>query len=120
MTRDWSRLFASTGFRWQIGLRAGDVEAFFAPTAEHDEIMAERAQWLDQAGADYAVLIETGRPLLAETGEIAVSSGLIKSGADTSLESLGRTLEPDFVLLLPASGGPLVVGGVVCFPSCWS
>jgi hypothetical protein len=46
MAGKWSRLFPAGDFRWSIGLRPGDARAFFAPTAEHAELIAERERWL--------------------------------------------------------------------------
>jgi dimethylamine monooxygenase subunit A len=120
MSSDWSRLFSSTEFRWQMGLRNGDAGSFFASTADHAEILAERGRLLDESPADYAMLLDAGKDLIEETGSFAVAAGAIDVGADHSLESLGRSLEPDFVLLLPSANGPVVVGGVVCFPSSWA
>jgi dimethylamine monooxygenase subunit A len=120
MRHDWSRLFSASGFRWQMGLRAGDAQSFFAPTLENRDILAERSQLLDESPADYAVLTQTGLALLEETRRLALAVGVIAPAADRSIESLGRALEPDFVLLLPSSSGPVVVGGVVCFPSSWA
>jgi hypothetical protein len=120
MIHDWSRLFSDDGFRWQMGLRAGDAHSFFAPTPERGEILAERNRWLDESPADYAVLTNAGQALLWEMHEFAVKARSLSPAADCALETLGRELEPDFVLLTPSANGPLVVGGVVCFPSSWS
>lgn len=120
MTQDWSRLFASSGFRWQMGLRTGDADSFFLPTSERVEILAERGRYLDECPADYAMLTDSGRPLLAEMHQFAVAGGALDPTSDYLLETLGRKLEPDFVLLTPSPDGPIVVGGVVCFPSSWS
>jgi Haem-dependent oxidative N-demethylase, alpha subunit-like len=120
MTQDWSRLFADSGFRWQMGLRTGDAQSFFAPTPENREILAERNSCLNESPADYAVMIDAGRPLLEETHQFAVACGALDPAADNTLETLGRALEPDFVLLLPSPDGPVVAGGVVCFPSSWA
>jgi hypothetical protein len=120
MTPDWSRLFTDSGFRWQMGLRTGDARSFFAPTPERLEILADRGRCLDESPADYAVLADAGRPLLDETRLFAVESGALDAAANCELETLGRALEPDFVLLAPSPDGPIVVGGVVCFPSSWA
>lgn len=103
-----------------MGLRTGDVHSFFAPTPERSEILAERCRCLDESAADYAVLIDAGQPLLDELRQFAAADNKITAPSGDSLETLGRCLEPDFVLLLPSPGGPLVVGGVVCFPSSWA
>jgi dimethylamine monooxygenase subunit A len=120
MSHDWSRLFSSTEFRWQMGLRGGDAHSFFAATPDNAEILAERGQLLDGSPGDYAMLLDAGKDLLEETRSFAGVAGAADAGADHSLESLGRSLEPDFVLLRPSPNGPVVVGGVVCFPSSWA
>lgn len=120
MIHDWSRLFSTDSFRWQMGLRTGDAHAFFAPTLEGDEILAERKHWLDESPADYAALTEADQPLLEELRQFAIKGGTLGPAAGCSLETLGRELEPDFVLLTPSTNGPVVAGGVVCFPSSWS
>ena len=103
-----------------MGLRTGDANSFFAPTSEQAEILAERGRCLDESPADYAMLIDSGGPLLAEMQQFAASAGALDRATDYPLEALGRRLEPDFVLLGPSLNGPIVAGGVVCFPSSWS
>ena len=120
MSQDWSRLFASTDFRWRMGLRTGDAHSFFAPTSENAELLTERGRLLDESPADYAMLLDAGIPLLEEMRPFVVACGALDATREYSLEALGRALEPDFVLLLPSVNGPLVVGGVVCFPSSWA
>ena len=58
--------------------------------------------------------------MLEEMRLFAIASAALDASPELSLEALGRALEPDFVLLLPSSNGPVVVGGVVCFPSSWA
>ena len=114
MQLDWPRLFPSGDFRFHMGLRPGEARAFFAATAENDELLAERGRWLDAAPADYAGLLEDGADLLAEAAELAATWG-VETGGD--LIALGRAWEPDFVLL---DSELRVRGGVVCFPSAWA
>lgn len=103
-----------------MGLRTGDAHAFFAPTLERVEILAERKRWLDESPTDYAALAEAGTPLLEELRKFAIAAGALDPEVCCTLETLGRDLEPDFVLLTPSANGPVIVGGVVCFPSSWS
>ena len=103
-----------------MGLRGGDVHSFFAPTVENAEILAERTQLLDESPTDYATLLDEGKPLLEELRSLTFESGPLEASAEQSVETLGRALEPDFVLLLPSANGPVIVGGVVCFPSSWA
>jgi dimethylamine monooxygenase subunit A len=120
MSRDWSRLFAASEFRWQMGLRTGDVLSFLTPTPDHAEILAERRQLLAESLPEYAMLLDAGEDMLAEVRRLAVSCGALDASEDCSLNAIGCALEPDFVLLQPSSSGPVIVGGVVCFPSSWS
>lgn len=120
MIHDWSRLFSVDSFRWQMGLRTGDAHTFFAPTSERDEILSERRRLLDESPAEYAALAEAGAPLLEELRQFAIAAGALDPTARCTLEMLGCELEPDFVLLTPSPNGPVIVGGVVCFPSSWS
>lgn len=103
-----------------MGLRAGDAFSFFAPTEERDEILAERRRWIDESAHDYAAITDAGRALLDELREFAIVAGSLDPKVECKLETLGRELEPDFVLLGPSSRGAVVEGGVVCFPSSWS
>jgi hypothetical protein len=103
-----------------MGLRTGDALSFFAATPEGEEILSERRQALDESPAHYAAVAEAGRPFLDETRAFAESSGIVTTSANPSIESLGRVLEPDFVFLQGTEGGPVIVGGVVCFPSSWA
>jgi dimethylamine monooxygenase subunit A len=61
--------------------------------------------------------------MLRETAELARAAGL-RPNSDPSndlLMELGTAWEFDFLLLQAATAGPpLLVGGVVCFPSSWS
>ena len=118
MSLDWSRLFPSGDFRWHLGLGPGDARAFFAPTAERASVLAERAHWLAEAPDEYALLTPGGVPLLTEALGLARSWGAIPE--NDSLAALGRVWEPDFVLLSLGDDGPVVEGGVVCFPTSWS
>ena len=95
-----------------MGLRTGDANSFFAPTSEQAEILAERGRCLDESPADYAMLIDSGGPLLAEIQQFAASAGALDRATDYPLEALGRRLEPDFVLLAPSLNGPIVAGCV--------
>lgn len=120
MNHDWARLFSGDAFRWQMGLRAGDAFSFFAPTEERDEILAERKCWLGEAAGDYVAITDAGRALLGELHEFAIAAASLDPKVECKLETFGCELEPDFVLLGPSSRGPVVEGGVACFPSSWS
>jgi hypothetical protein len=123
MAGSWTRLFPAGEFRWSIGLRPGDARAFFARTAEHDEILAERARWLAEYPTECALLTEDGVALLEESLSLArewdAAPKTDAIGPD-ALQQLGRAWEPDFVLLSMGDEGLTVQGGVVCFPSSWA
>lgn len=114
----WSRLFSPDSFRWRMGLRSGDLFAFFAPGSANEELLRERRRWLDEASHHYACLLEEGAPLLAEFACIAVECGN-RMPNELDVISIGRYVEPDFVLLSTGLQ-PSIVGGSVCFPSSWS
>ncbi len=118
MSTDWSRLFPPGDFRWHLGLGPGEACSFFAATAEQASLLAERAHWLVVAPEEYALLTPAGGPLLAEAAGLARTWGALP--ADDSLAALGCAWEPDFVLLSLDDRGPVVEGGVVCFPTSWS
>lgn len=111
-------LIPSGDFRWHLGLSPGDAAAFFAPTAEHTALLAERARWLAESPAEYTGLTEIGAPLLTEAVALARTWGA--DFPDDSLASLARVWEPDFVLLSFGEAGLTVEGGAVCFPTAWS
>lgn len=111
-------LIPSGDFRWHLGLGQGDAAAFFAPTAEHPTLLAERARWLTESPAEYTGLTELGAPLLTEAATLARTWGT--DLPDDSLASLARAWEPDFVLLSFGETGLTVEGGAVCFPTAWS
>ena len=118
MPLDWPRLFPPGEYGFHMGLRAGDAREFFAPGEDHTALLAERAHWLDAAPDDYAQLLPEGGPLLAEAAALAAAWGTPNAG---DLPALGRTWEPDFVLLSADENGAWRVrGGVVCFPSAWA
>lgn len=127
---DWQRILPATPHRWQMGLRPADARAFFA--AENRAITAERARWLASGWAEYAALLDHAADALDETARLAAGWEAETLGASISppipaadrmqtLLALGRTWEPDFVLMVPDADGVFrLAGGVVCFPSSWA
>lgn len=98
-------------FRFELGLRQGD-ESFFEPSADHEAILAARRGVLEAHPERHAALLDEGMPLLEELNAWRRTS--------LSLLELGRSWEPDFLLLKPdAEGVHRLVGGCVCFPSSW-
>lgn len=113
-------LFPTENFRFRIGVRRGDLEAFFRPGAEYSETLAERRKWLEVEPERYAALTEAGRPLLVAFHGIA-SRWAHAAGCALDCRALGAALEPDFLLLAAdASGEFRLQGGALCFPTGWA
>lgn len=68
---DWDRLLPAESYRFRMGLRPGDAARFFAPTDEHDALVAERERWLGEAAAEHSLLEPEGHALLDEAWELA-------------------------------------------------
>lgn len=112
--------------RYTVGISPGDVAAYFAPTSESEDLLAERGRWLDEDRGRYCALDPAGEELVgAMTGWFrewcpAVADERFEGSPLENLARLGRLVEPDFVLLrLDEAGQPITVGGCVCFPSSW-
>ncbi|MBI5772606.1 MAG: hypothetical protein HZA89_02550 [Verrucomicrobia bacterium] len=67
----WLELFPDEEFRFHIGVKPGKPEEFFAPTADHARLLAERKHWLATAPGDCAVWLPEAAPLLEETLALA-------------------------------------------------
>lgn len=121
---NWGELFPDEDYRFRVGVKPGNAAQFFAATAAHDTLIAQRAHWLAEAPRRYAALLPEGDALLGETVSRAQSWGAKQApGEDswTQCLALGRMWEPDYLLLKPdANGAPRLLGGCVCFPSSWS
>jgi len=106
------------------------VAEYFSPTSKSDEVLAERAAWLERAAADYGALLPEAMPALHETQEMLAEAGVLPRVQNANEPSnplqpmieLGRQLEPDILLLGPdgASGEFRLIAGCVCFPSSWA
>jgi hypothetical protein len=109
------KLFSAGEFRFSLGI--GSVEpADFFRNGDEDRLLGLRRQALDSSCSDYL------QPLQDEGLWLAVRDFVngAEPGADTtSLDLLGRSWEPDFVILDRAAPHQ-VRGGCVCFPSGWS
>jgi hypothetical protein len=110
-------------FRFELGLRqvSGD---FFASSADHDAVLADRAALLDSHPARHAAMLDEGADLIRLTRLFASEvSGVSPASKPSALEDcidLGSHWEPDFLLLKPAADGlHRLVGGCICFPSSW-
>ena len=122
-------LFPDADYQFSFRFERAPAGQFFRPTAAHDGLVAERRRWLERDPGRYAGLLPEGVPLLEETIAFARIEGTLRSDDlaqapgqtwERCLE-LGRTWEPDFVLLTVAPDTTVrLVGGCVCFPSSWS
>ncbi len=121
---DWRRIFPGGPHRWTLGLRRGDLRAFFQPRDPTGDFLAERTRSLQTDPERYAACLPEARPALCETLCLAQSLGVATNSSDdlwTQLLHLGRHWEPDFTWMHPTTDSThRLVGGVVCFPSSWS
>jgi dimethylamine monooxygenase subunit A len=109
------KLFSPEDFRFSLGI--GSVEpADFFRNVEGDRLLELRREALDASGSDYLQAIRDEGTWSALRDFV---NGLEPNADTTSIESLGRTWEPDFVILDRAAPHQ-VRGGCVCFPSGWS
>ncbi|MDX1962392.1 MAG: DUF3445 domain-containing protein [Pirellulales bacterium] len=115
---------ADAKHKWVMGLRPGNVEAFFARRDPTDAVRRERAHWLDEDPEKYAALTDAAHSPLRETVELAQTLGVSINPALppwAQLLELGRGWEADFAWMHPDDKGDhRLIGGVVCFPSSWA
>jgi dimethylamine monooxygenase subunit A len=109
------KLFSAGEFRFSLGISSVEPAEFFR-NFEGEELVELRREALDSSSGDYL------QPIRDELGWANVQRfvGAMEPGANCgSLDALGRSWEPDFVIL--DRGAPhQVQGGCVCFPSGWS
>ena len=126
-----TELFPEADYGFRLRFERSDPGELFRPTPEHQDLMSQRSHWLEAEPSRYAALLSQGVPLLDETVEFATAQGVVSPDlsavSDTFPEawqrclSLGKTWEPDFLLLyLEPNDTVRLVGGCVCFPSSWS
>lgn len=117
-------LFPDADYRHQFSVKRGDLARFFAPTAEHQDAIAERNHWLDDTPERFAAAIDSAGAAIDEAIALIGTNGSGSRTPDNSLGkiiALGRSQEPDIVLLEKQTDGIFrVVAGCVCFPSSWS
>ena len=122
----WAELFPDEDFQFRFGLRPGDAAAFFAPTSQHAEIVRERAHWLESEPVRSSALLAEGDPLVVETTALAQQWNPLVAPENAAephaqLLALGKSWEPDFLLLRAGESGSFrLVGACVCFPSSWA
>ncbi len=117
-------LFPDNDYRFQLRFERGEPADFFAPTAKHHEVRAERQRWLHSDPKTYAALSPPGEPLLDEVVELAgVWNGFVPPLATTTgqtCRALGGFWEADYLLLKADAAGEIrLYGGCLCFPSSW-
>jgi dimethylamine monooxygenase subunit A len=118
-------LFPDGDYRFHLTLRRAEPRDFFAPQDPSRGILAERALWLATEPKRYAALLPEGEPLVAECAEMAAewtgSRLTSDQGSYESLLQLGRTLEPDLLLLSSDPDGNFRLrAGALCFPTGWA
>lgn len=96
-------------YRFDMGLRRGSVDYF--RNSGPATLLEERRALLQTSAGRYAAALPGSEAIVQEAAEFA---GFYSA---CSLEELGSTWEPDFVLLDDVLR---VQAGCVCFPSSWS
>lgn len=120
-------LFERGDFSFSMRGWKGDVADFFAPTSEHDQILAERRDCLQDNLERYCGALDSlAADSLAETAALAAtwqSTATPIAQRPVPLETcraLALALEPDFLLLTADETGAFsTVAGAICFPSSW-
>lgn len=128
MSDSLAALFPDGDYRFHLTLRRVEPEAFFRPRAARDRLLAERARWLDADSACYAAIAPAGEPPLREFAALAAVWAYPALGdpagaasGEALVRQLGRSLEPDFLLLAPDADGQFRLrGGCLCFPTGWA
>lgn len=110
MSPDWSRLFPLEDYRFPMGLRRGDIAAFWHPQDSSGQMVRERQRWLEKDPQYYVAELAEAAPILQE--------------ARAWVQAITTQCEPDWAVLSSGLDGqaddPVVLGGEVVFPSGWS
>src|SRR5581483_2351949 len=113
-------LFPEGEYRFHLTLRRAEPREFFQAHDSSGRVLVERARWLNSNPTRYAALKPEGQPRFEEFAALARAWKLIGPDA-SSLVQLGRSLEPDLLLLAPDMQGNFRLhGGVLCFPTGWA
>ncbi len=116
-------LFPDSDFRHQLSVKRGSVADFFAPTAAHESILAERKRWLADSPESYFGALDSTGEIIDEAAALITPTAVWSASGDPiqKMIELGGAAEPDIVLLQKSADGTFrVVAGAVCFPSSWS
>jgi hypothetical protein len=109
------KLFSAGEFRFSLGISSVEPVDFFR-NFEGEELLELRREALDSSSGDYLQPIRD--ELVWASVQRFVGTSEPRTNSE-SLDALGRSWEPDFVIL--DRGAPhQVQGGCVCFPSGWS
>jgi len=119
-----AELFPDEDYRFNLRFSRGVPAEFFAPTANHEALMAERKRWLRNAPDIYVALLPEGEALLEETIDLAREwNGFVPPvglARYQKCQALGEFWYPDYLLLkCDADGEIRLYGGCLCFPSSW-
>jgi hypothetical protein len=109
------KLFSAGEFRFSLGISSVQAADFFR-NVEGERLLELRRRALEASVSDYLQGVDD------ETVWWSLQTfvpGLEPAARSGSLEDLGRSWEPDFVVLDRAAPHQ-VRGGCVCFPSGWS
>jgi hypothetical protein len=109
------KLFSAGEFRFSLGIGSVEPGEFFR-NVQGDQLLELRRQALDSSLSDYLQPIGDAGLWLAVRDFV---NGLEPAADTTSIDALGRSWEPDFVIL-DRTAPHQVRGGCVCFPSGWS
>ncbi len=119
-----AELLPDGDYRFQLRFERGEPADFFAPTANHEGLVAERRRWLRAAPQTYAALLPPGEALLKEAAELAGAwNGFVPLSPATpwpTCIALGEFWEADYLLLKCDPDNQIrLYGGCLCFPSSW-
>lgn len=109
MSPDWPRLFPLEDYRFPMGLRRGNVAAFWHPQDGSGQMVKERQRWLEKDRQHYVAELAEAAPILQE--------------ARAWVQKITTQCEPDWAVLSSGLEGdvdPVLLGGEVVFPSGWS
>ena len=109
------KLFSAGEFRFSLGISSVEPVDFFR-NLEGEELLELRQRALDSSSSDY---VQPVRDDAVWASVRKFVDGLEPGANSGSIEALGRSWEPDFVILDRESPHQ-VKGGCVCFPSGWS
>jgi len=127
---DWRELFPDADYEFIVRLRRAEPSEFFGSQDKSGLLLRERRHWLDKSPHHHLLASGDAGPVVNEVARLAAGWNILPTNdpdcvlagkeASVTLRALGRTLEPDLVLLRRHEGVLRLVGGCVCFPSSWS